>query len=222
MSSDPPPPPSAVPPPPTGSPEDVPPSKPTDNPIATAALVCSLLALVLSIIVIGAVIAVVSLVMSIVGLRRSQDLGRGKGAALGGLSLSFLALIFSAGAALFFTGFIDQGEETIRDGITSSSARDGFFPQDVLDDVECTTSDGGASALAILTVTNRSDVANNFQMTVTWDDFDGDEVNDNVRSESLDVDESRTIRLFAPSPDVEVDSCRVTRIEQPTFGIFAN
>ena len=222
MHSDPPPPPSTPPPPPTGAPDGLEEPKADDNSIAVAALICSLLALVLSIIVIGAAIAVVSLVLSIIGLRRSQHLQKGKAAALGALFLSVLALIFSAAASLFFLGVVDQGEETVRDGIISSSSRDGFFPQDILDDVECTTSDGGGSALAIITVTNRSDVPTNYQVTVAWDESDGDEVSDNVRSGSLEPDSSMTMRLFAPANDVEAESCRVTRIEQPTFGIFAN
>ena len=188
--------------------------------MAVASLVVSLLALILSIIIIGGFIAIISLVLAIIALRRSTELGRGKGIAIGAMVLSIIAVFASVVATVFLFAWINTGEDTEIDGIASRSTNTEFPPQADLDEVECTTSEGGDAALAIVTITNRSGGQSNYQITVTWDDDTGDEILGTLRSEFLPADDSQTMRLFAPQADADPESCRVTRIERSFFGLF--
>lgn len=227
MSSNLPPPPPATqqPPPPPSTPpvnEDGD-TEIRDNPIATASIVTSVLALVTAAIILGGFIAVISFVLAIVGLRRSIESGVGKGLSLIAMGLSLLALF----AALVATGFwivqLNTGDEFVIDGVASTSTNRDFPPQNDLDEVECTTSAGGGSALAVATFTNRSGGPSNYIITVAWDDDAGTEVTDTIRSNaSLAADESQTIRLLSPRSNVDPESCRVTRVERWFFSAFAN
>jgi len=174
----------------------------------------------LSIIVIGGVIAIISFVLAVIGLRRSKDLGSGKGAAIGAIGLSVLAVIVSIVATIFIVVWVNSGDDIIRDGIATTSTNTEFPPQDDLDDVECTNSDGGDSALAIITITNRSGGPSNYELTVAWDDDSGDELLASVRSDFLPADESQTMRLFAPRSGADPESCRVIRIERSFFDLL--
>lgn len=220
MPTDLPPPPSAPPPPNTAPVEGPDQGKNTDNPIAVAALVCALLALILSIVIIGGFVAIISIVLAIIGLRRSTELGRGKGIAIGAIALSVLAILASVVATVILFAWINTGEDFEIDGIASRSTNTEFPPQADLDEVECTTSEGGDTALAIVTITNRSGGQSNYQITVAWEDDTGDEIVGTLRSEFLPADDSQTMRLFAPQADADPTSCRVTRIERSFFGLF--
>jgi len=189
-----------------------------DNGIAVAGLVTGLLALVLAIIVIGGVIAIVAIVLSIIGLRRSRELGKGRGAAIGGIALALLAIVVSIGSVILITVSLDT-EETVRDGIATTSGNEQFPPQDDLDSVNCSTSDGGANALAIVTITNRSEGQSVYTVTLAWD-AGSEEVTETVRSEFLSTGETAMLRLFATSSNVEAITCRVTRIERSGFSFF--
>jgi len=222
------PPPSTGPPPPSGPPVETPSSGPPqpgnarDNGIAVAGLIVALLSLILSIIVIGGLTAFVALAMSIIGLRRSKTIGQGKAAAIGGIGLSVLAIAGSALMVVMLVAALNSREETVRDGIATVSSNDEFPPQDDLDSASCSTSAGGASALATIEITNRSTGQSVYVITVTWTTDDGDEISDEVRSDYLPADESQTLRLFSPSADVDAESCRVTRIERSAFALFGS
>lgn len=223
-------PPPAAPPPPTGGPPPPPSGEPPregktrDNGIAVAGLIVALGSLILSIIVIGGISAIVALVLSVIGLRRSRTIGQGKGAAIGGIGLSLLAIAASSMTVVLLISAFNSREETIRDGIITTSNNEDFPPQDDLDAVECSTSSGGGSALATVTITNRSGGQSVYVVTVTWTTTGGghvsDEVSDEIRSDYLPADHSQTMRLFAPATDVDPESCRVSRIERSGFAIF--
>lgn len=186
-----------------------------------ASLVTSVLALILAAIIIGGFVAVISFVLAIVGLRRSSEAGKGKGISLLAMGLSLLALFATVVAAGFWIVQQNTGEEFVIDGIASTSSNREFPPQEDLESLECTTSEGGSSALAVVTITNRSGGPSNYIITVTWDDESGTEVSDMIRSsESLPADESETIRLLAPRGNIDPDSCRVTRVERWFFATF--
>lgn len=220
------PPPPAEPPPPSGAPQSPPPDEPAeeghtrDNGIAVAGLIVALGSLILSIIVIGGITAFAALIMSVIGLRRSRTIGQGKGAAIGGIGLSLLAIAASLMTVVLLISAFNSREETVRDGIVTTSGNDDFPPQDDIDSVECSTSSGGGSALATVSITNRSGGQSVYVLTVAWTDDAGNEVTDEVRSEYLPADDSQTMRLFAPQSDVDAESCRVTRIERSGFAIF--
>ena len=218
MTPDPPPPqpqaqPAAQPPPPPEAETPEP-----DNGIAVAGLVVALLSLVLAIIVIGGVTAIIAIVLSIIGLRRSKELGRGRGIAIGGIALSLLALVVSIGSVILITVSLDT-EETVRDGIATTSSNTEFPPQDDLDSVNCTASDGGDTALAVVTVTNRSEGQSVYTVTLAWNAGDR-EVTESVRSEFLEAGDTTMLRLFATASEVQAESCRVTRIERSGFSFF--
>lgn len=188
------------------------------NRLATAGVLTALLALVLSIIVIGGLLAVVSLVLSGLGLRKARELQNGRGIAITGIVLSLTAMIASIGAVVFFTIAVNT-EETVRDGIATTSSNTRFPPQDDLDGVECTESEGGGSALAIATLTNRSGGPSVYTVTFTWQRSNG-ESSAMVRSDSIPADATEELRLFAPSNDVIASECRVTRIERTGLSLF--
>ena len=188
-----------------------------------ASLVTSVLALVTAAIILGGFVAVISFILAIVGLRRSSTTGQGKGLSLLGMGLSVLAFLFALLATGFWIVQLNTGEEFVIDGVSSTSSNREFPPQNDLDEVECTTSEGGDSALAIITVTNRSGGPSNYTITVAWDDDAGREVTDVIRSDSsLAADDSETIRLLAPFANVDPESCRVDRIDRWFFNTFGN
>ncbi len=194
-----------------------------DNPIAMASLVTSVLALVTAAIILGGFIAVIAFVLAIVGLRRSSTTGQGKALSLTALGLSLLAFF----AALIATGFwivqLNTGDEFVIDGVTSTSTNREFPPQEDLDEIECTTSEGGSSALAVVSITNRSGGPSNYLIEIAWDDDNGNEVSETIRPDgTIAADESQTIRLLAPRSNVDGDSCRVSRIERFFFSGFPN
>ena len=185
-----------------------------DNPIALASLLTSVLALILAVIVIGGVLGIISFVLAIVALRRSSELGSGKMLAITAMGLSIIAVFAAALAIIFWVAQTNTGEDFVIDGITSSSNNLEFPPQEDLDEIVCTTSDGGDSALAVITITNRSGGPSNYIITVAWLDDTDREIVDVVRSESVPTGESETLRLFAPRSNVDSNSCRVDRLER--------
>lgn len=185
-----------------------------DNPIALASLLTSVLALILAVIVIGGVLGIISFVLAIVALRRSSELESGKMLAITAMGLSIIAVFAAALATIFWVAQTNTGEDFVIDGITSSSNNLEFPPQEDLDEIVCTTSDGGDSALAVITITNRSGGPSNYIITVAWLDDTDREIVDVVRSESVPTGESETLRLFAPRSNVDSNSCRVDRLER--------
>lgn len=211
-----------LPPAPIGTPLppiETPESGPSDNPIAIAGLVVSLLALVLSMIVIGGVIGIVSFVLCVIGVRRSKTLGRGRGVAIGGIILSILSILASAAALVIIISSLNGGEDVIRDGIATSSTNSEFPPQDDLVDVVCSTSDNGGVPLAVVTLENKSEGRSIYSVTVEWDTASG-VVSGEVSSEFIDAGESATLRLFDRSSAGVAEMCRVTRIERSGFRLL--
>ena len=127
-----------------------------DNPIAIAAIITSLLALILAIIVIGGVIGIISFVLAAVALRRSRRGAGGKGIAITAMMLSIIAVIASVGAVFIAVNEFQRGEDTVLDGIVSSSDNDDFPPQRDLDAIECSVSNSGTLGQAVVTLTNLS------------------------------------------------------------------
>lgn len=209
-----------MPPPPTGQPVGMgEPAAPTpDNPIAVAGLVVSLMALILSIVVIGGLVAILGFVLSFIGLRRSRTIGRGRGAALGGIALAGLSLLFSTVAVGFIVAAINGGEERVIDGIVTTSSNTEFPPQDDLESVECDAS--GNLGLAIVTLENRSGGQSLYSVTVEWDTEAGVVETGTLRSEFLAAGESQTMRLFDRSGNGVADTCRVARIERSGLGLL--
>lgn len=187
-----------------------------DNPIAVAGLVVSVLALILSMIVIGAIVGIVSFVLCVIGLRRSRTSGRGRGLSIGGIMLSLLALLVSAAAAAFIIATITSGEDTILNGVATTSSNHEFPPQNDIESVECSASESGSLPLAIITVRNNSEGRSVYRVTVEWETSSG-EIADDVRSDFIDVGETETLRLFERSSAGIPDTCRVTRIERSGF-----
>jgi len=184
-------------------------------------LVCALLSLVLAVILIGGFIAVISFILGWIGFRRSAHLGSGRRLSLAAMALSVLAVIVSVAVVALLFARVNSGEDIVRDGIATRSTNEEFPPQDDLDEVDCSTSEGGDSALAIVTITNRSGGQSNYQITVAWDNDDGDEVLGIVNSDFLAADDSQTMRLFSPRTNVDPETCRVTRIERSFIGFFS-
>ena len=199
----------------------------TDNPIAVAGLVVSVLALVLSVIVLGGLIAFVSFVLCVIGLRRSKTIGRGRGLAIGGIVLSVLSLVASAAALAVLFTTINGGDEITRNGIITTSTNLEYPPQDDLVDVECTASESGNLPLAIITLQNNSTGQSVYHVTVTWETRGSSEettaatdVSGEVSSGDVEAGETETLRLFERSSRALVDSCQVTRIERWGFQLF--
>ena len=209
-----------MPPPPTGQPVGLgdPAAPSPDNPIAVAGLVVSLMGVILSIIVIGGLVGVLGFILSVIGLRRSKTIGRGRGAALGGIALAGLSLLFSTVAVGFIAAGLNGGEERIIDGIVTTSTNTEFPPQEDLDSVECDSS--GNLGLAIVTIENRSGGQSLYSVTVEWDTKAGDVVTGTLRSEFLAAGETQTMRLFDRSGNGIADSCRVARIERSGLGLL--
>lgn len=177
-----------------------------------------MLALVLSVIVIGGVLGIISFVMAVVALRRSHELKNGKILAVTAMGLSIIAVSASVAATVVWIAQANAGDDFVIDGITSSSNNLEFPPQADLDEIECTTSTpGGGSALAIISVTNRSLGESNYVITVAWEDDAGGEVLGSISSESVPAGESLTLRLLAPRSNVDAQACRVDRLERWFF-----
>ncbi len=214
----------AGPPPPSAPPVSTDPSVPGDgsarpeNPIAIAGLVCSVLALICAAIVIGGVIGVVSFALSAIGLRRARLGARGRGVAIGGIVLSLLAIAMSIVALLMILSAI-RGEDTVVDGIATTSSNTRYPPQSDLDDVQCETSRSGAIARAFVTLTNRSTGPSIYEVTVAWDSPDG-RIETLVSSEFVDSDETIELDALELTGRGEPDSCRVTRIERSGLPFF--
>lgn len=196
-----------------------PPSTSTDNPIAVAGLVVAVLALILSMIVLGGLVAFVSFTLCIIGLRRSKSLGRGRGLAITGIILSVLSLIASAAALVIIIATLNGGDEVVRNGIVTTSTNSEFPPQDDLVDSECSTSEGGDLALAIITLENKSTGRSVYGVTVEWETRSG-VVSSEVSSDFVDAGSTEVLRLFGPSSSAIPETCRVTRIERSGFRLF--
>ena len=211
-----------LPPAPSGTPlppVDPPSTSATDNPIAVAGLVVALLSLILSIVVIGGLIAFVSFTLCIIGLRRSRTLGRGRGIAITGILLSVLALLASVAAVAILYATLSEGDETVRNGIVTTSANTEFPPQDDLVSVECSASESGSLPLAIITLENMSGGRSVYRVTVEWDTETGT-VSDEVGSDFIEDGERTILRLFDRSATGMTDTCRVTRIERRSSFLF--
>lgn len=210
-----------VPPPPAGGP--LPPvdpeSRPTDNPIAVAGLVISLLSLILAIIVLGGLIAIAGIILSYIGLKRSKMLGRGRGLAITGIVLSLLSIVVSGIALAILIAALTGGEDVVRNGIVTSSDNDEFPPQDDLVDLECTASDSGGVPLAIITIENKSPGRSVYGVTVEWETAT-DPIVAEVSSEFVDAGETEVLRLFERSSRGIAEQCRVTRIDRSGLFFF--
>lgn len=203
------------PPPPEPSPlGDYPRAKSTDNPIAVAGIVVSLLGLIMSMIVVGGFIGLVGIVLSGIGLQRSKLLGgRGKGAAVGGIALGLLSILASAGFAfLIFTQAGGGREATTLNGIETHSSNTEFPPQDDLVAFECEQS--GSSARATIELENLSPGPSVYIVTVQWDTTGGNTVDDSVQSEIIEPGDTVTLRLIDVTGNADAESCNVTTIER--------
>ncbi len=224
-----PPPPTRPPPPPTppGTGPPAPPYVPAamepsrDNPIAVAGLIVSLLALILSIVVIGFVVGIVSLVLCIIGLRRARRDGlRGRGLAITGIGLSVLSMVLSILGVLLIASLVRSlGDDTIRDGIATTSSNTADPPQDDLDQVDCLESNTGLVATARVMITNRSQQSSVYQITVVWDSPSGT-IEEELTTGYVGVDESRTLTAVDLSGNADTASCRVSRIERSILPFF--
>jgi hypothetical protein len=216
-----------VPPAPTAAPTSLPgapdagPGKSTDNPIAVAGLVVSLLGLVLAVIVIGGFIGFVGFALSVIGLRRSATLGRGRGVAIGGIAMAVLAIVVAGISLTFIVVGLRGGEEIVRNGISTHSTNTEFPPQDDLESVECTASEGGGLGLAVLTIHNKSGGPSSYTITVEWDAGAGSPETSTVRSSLLPDGETEELRLFDVSGVGDPESCRVSRIERSGFDFLS-
>lgn len=209
-----------MPPPPTGDPVGVGEHKasPTDNPIAVAGLVVSLMGLVLSVIVVGGFVGFTGFILSSIGLRRSKTIGHGRGAAIGGIVLAGLSMVFSAVALAFIVSAINGGEERVVNDIVTTSNNTEFPPQLDLDSIECDAS--GDLGLAVVTLENRSGGQSLYNVTVEWDTASGGTVDGTIQSDFLAAGETQTMRLFDQSGNGIADSCRVARIERSGLGLL--
>ena len=207
-----------TPPPPAGTPLPpiAPEAQPTDNPIAVAGLVVSLLALILAIIVMGGLIAIAGFILCFIGLRRSKSLGRGRGLAITGMILSVLSIVVSGIALAILLAALSGGDETVRNGIITTSSNTEFPPQDDLAELECTASESGDVPLAIITLENMSPGRSVYGVTVEWDTPTG-VIAAEVSSEFVDAGEREVLRLFERTARGVPDTCRVTRIERSGF-----
>jgi len=176
----------------------------------------ALLALILSMIVVGGIIAFASLTLCIIGLRRSKVSGRGRGLAISGIALSILSMLVSGAALALLIATLSGGDEIIKDGIATTSDNTDFPPQDDLASTECSASDNGDVALAVITLENLSGGRSIYSVTVEWDTPTG-VVAGEVTTDFVDAGESETIRLFDRSGRGISDTCRVTQIDRSGF-----
>ncbi|MGI9607998.1 MAG: hypothetical protein ACR2P0_17850 [Acidimicrobiales bacterium] len=217
----PPPPNPAAPAPPTGGPQPPPGTAPsTENPIAVAGIVVSVLALILSVVVVGFLIAIVSLALCIVGYRRARAGLEGKVISIVGIALSVLAMVFSVLGVLFIVALLrSDSEPTMRDGLETTSSNTEHPPQYDVDRVECLRSNSGRIARAEVTITNRSEGTSLYQITVTWDSSEG-EIEEVISSGQIGRDETRSFEAVELTGVADFSSCRVTRIERSRFPIL--
>lgn len=177
----------------------------------------AVLALILSIIVIGGIVGIVGFIMCVVGLRRSKTLGRGRGLAISGMVLSILSIIASGAALALLIATLSGGEETVRNGIATTSDNTEFPPQDDLESLECSASENGDVPLAIITLTNNSTGRSIYSVTVEWETIDDSSIEAEVTSDFIEAGESETLRLFERSGQGLVAECRVTKIDRSGF-----
>ncbi len=222
----PPPPPSSVPPPPTGAPgefvSEAAPSRDVrkDNPIAVASIVVATLALVLAMVVIGGFVGLIAIGMAIVGIRRSKTTGRGKGLSISAMVIAVFSVVVSV-VAFIIIGTIIQGEDTVVNGITSSSSNTEFPPQEDVIDVVC-TEDGGLP-LAEITIENMSPEASAYTLTITWETEAGGELVEILRStDLLPTGEQDEFRLFQRGTGAIAESCAVDRIERTSLAFLTS
>jgi len=191
-----------------------------DNPIAIAGLVIAVLALVLAVVLIGFFVALLSLVLSVVGLRRAGRGLVGRKVSIAGIVLSVLAIVVSVVSLLFIVSFVQSfGEDTIRDGIATTSTNDEFPPQDDIDGVVCLSSTSGLVARAEVALTNRSVSPSIYEITVEWV-ADSGAIEESTISDYVAADESITVTLLDLSETADPDACRVTRIERSLLPFF--
>lgn len=170
-------------------------------------------------VVIGGLIAFASFSLCMIGLRRSKTLGSGRGLAITGIVLSVLALIASVAALVVITATLNGGDEITRNGIVTTSTNTEFPPQDDLASLECSASDNGELALAIITLENLSEGRSVYTVTVEWDTASGT-VSGDVRSDFLPAGDTEVLRLFDQSSSAIPTQCRVTRIERSGFRLL--
>lgn len=189
-----------------------------DNPIAVAALVVATLGLVLAMIVVGGFIGLIAIVMAIVGLRRSKVSGRGKGLAISALLVATFSVVVSVVAFIIIATTI-RGEDTVVNGITSSSDNTEFPPQEDVIDVVCT--EEGGLPLASITVENMSPESSTYILTITWETETGGQLVEILRgSDFIESGEQNEFRLFQRGAGAVADSCAVDRIERTSLGFF--
>jgi hypothetical protein len=186
-----------------------------------AGLVVSLLGLVLAVIVVGGFIGFVGLALSVIGLRRSATLGRGRGAAIGGIALAVLAILVAGLSLAFIVIGLRGGDEIVQNGISTHSTNTEFPPQDDLESVECTASEGGGLGLAVIAIFNKSGGSSSYTITVEWDAGAGSPVTNTVSSSFLPDGETEELRLFDVSGSGDPGSCRVSQIERSGFDFLS-
>jgi hypothetical protein len=227
-SSAPPPPPGVAlvgadnPPPPTApgaAPSDGK-KKATDNPIAVAGLMVSVLGLVLAIIVLGFFFGLIGVVLSVIARRRAKAGLGGSGLALAGLLLGLLAMVLSVASFFLILSWIDSGDETVVNGIATTSTNTVDPPQDDLDTTVCGASNSGRLATASVRITNRSESSSVYRIEVEWLDDEGETVSSTVVTDYVGVDESLTVDFVELTGAALPDSCRVVQIDRSSLPLF--
>jgi len=221
VSNPPPPPPPTVPPPPSGPSDDTSREGSLENGIAVAGLVVSLTGLILSIVIVGGLVGLAGMILSIVGLRRSTALeGRGRTAAIGGIALGLLSIVAATGFTFVALDALRGGADTVRDGVATRSSNDEFPPQEDIVELQCSASESGRLALAVVTLTNNSPETSSYSLTVAWETTSGASVVADARSERVEPGESAELRLFDTSATGIAETCEVTIIDRSSFSFF--
>jgi predicted DNA repair protein MutK len=189
------------------------PEESTDNPIAIAGILVSVMGLVLAIIVVGGFIGLVGFILSAIGYKRSKSGLRGRRLAIGGMLLGILAIAFAVLSTVILVQALSDGDSFLF-GDTDSSLNEEFPPEDDVERVECRASNSGAIGQAVVTITNNSDRTAAYLVDIAWVDEAGAAITESVRSSLIDAGETAEVRVIDLTGQGVPDTCDLTNIER--------
>ncbi|RZV48487.1 MAG: DUF4190 domain-containing protein [Acidimicrobiales bacterium] len=185
----------------------------TENPIAIAGILVSVMGLVLAIIVVGGFIGLTGFILSAIGYKRSKAGLDGRRLAIGGMVLGVLAVAFAVLSTFIIVQALNDGDSFLF-GDSDSALNEEFPPEDDVDLVECRASNSGAIGQAVVTITNNSDRTAAYLVDIAWVDDSGAAVTSSVRSAPAESGETIDVRVIDLTGMGDPDTCELTQIDR--------
>lgn len=185
----------------------------TENPIAIAGILVSVMGLVLAIIVVGGFIGFVGFILSAIGFKRSKTGLNGRRLAIGGMVLGVLAVVVAVLSTVIIVQAINDGDSFLF-GDANNTLNEEFPPEDDVDLVECRASNSGAIGQAVVTITNKSDRTAAYLVDIEWMDDSGEAVTSSVRSAPAESGETIDVRVIDLTGRGDPQTCELAQIDR--------